>query len=154
MTATTTNSKMIPASRKTVYNAFTDKDALAYWLAPNNMEGKVHHFDPKVGGGYTMSLYYLDSASGGKTSGNEDRFQSTFVELVPYEKIIQAIHFDSDKSKFEGQMIMDVHLEEKGPDATLVTITFKNIPAGIDPKDNEKGTEESLEKLAEYVKRP
>jgi hypothetical protein len=32
-----------------------------------------------------------------------------------------------------------------------VTIVFKNIPAGIDPKDNETGTEQSLEKLARYV---
>ncbi|RAJ79349.1 uncharacterized protein YndB with AHSA1/START domain [Chitinophaga dinghuensis] len=151
--ATTTNSKLIPASRETVYNAFTDKTALAYWLAPNNMEGKVHHFELKVGGGYTMSLFYLDSESGGKTTGNEDRFESTFLELQPYEKIVQAIRFDSDKSKFEGQMIMEVQLEEKGPVATLVTMTFKQIPSGIDPKDNEKGTEQSLEKLAAYVKR-
>ncbi|MBV8251058.1 MAG: SRPBCC family protein [Chitinophaga sp.] len=152
MSATTTNSKLIPAPKKQVYHAFTDKDALAFWLAPNNMKGKVHQFELKVGGGYSMSLYYQDSVSGGKTTGNEDRFHATFVELEPYEKIVQAIQFDSDKNKFEGEMMMEVHLAESGPTATLVTITFKNIPPGIDPKDNEKGTQQSLEKLAEYMR--
>lgn len=35
--------------------------------------------------------------------------------------------------------------------STKVTIVFKNIPTDIDPKDNETGTEQSLEKLAHYV---
>jgi len=33
----------------------------------------------------------------------------------------------------------------------FVIIIFKNIPIGVDPKDNEAGTEQSLEKLAAYV---
>ncbi len=46
---------------------------------------------------------------------------------------------------------MEVFLEEAEDDATKVTIVFKNIPAGVDPKDNEAGTAQSLEKLARYV---
>ncbi|OFX43669.1 MAG: hypothetical protein A2W95_10425 [Bacteroidetes bacterium GWA2_40_14] len=57
--ATTTNSKIIQATKEKIYNAFTDKNALEFWLAPNNMVGKIHDFELKVGGGYNMSLFYL-----------------------------------------------------------------------------------------------
>lgn len=151
MAATTKNSKSIRAGIEKIYNCFIDKKALEFWLAPKNMTGKIRDFDAKVGGGYSMSLFYLYSETGGKTSENEDRFSAKFVELKPYEKIVQTINFQSDKNEFTDEMTMEVFLEESENNSTKVTIVFKNIPVGIDPKDNEKGTEQSLEKLAHYV---
>ncbi|TZF84107.1 SRPBCC family protein [Pedobacter sp. BS3] len=150
MESTSKNSKIIQATKEKVYDAFTDKEALEFWLAPDNMTGKIHDFDLKVGSGYTMSLFYLDNNKG-KTSENEDRFSVKFVELKPYEKIVQAIHFQSDKNEFSGEMKMEISLEERENNSTKVTIVFKNIPPGIDPKDNETGTEQSLEKLGRYL---
>jgi uncharacterized protein YndB with AHSA1/START domain len=116
------------------------------------MTGKVHQFDLREGGGYTMSLFYPDSDNTmtGKTSTNEDRFTAKFIELTPYKRIIQAINFDSNDSNFSGEMIMEVTFEPVN-NYTKVTFCFKNIPPGIDPKDNEAGTNSSLEKLAQYV---
>ena len=150
--STSRNVKQFNASPEVLYRAWTDPDALAIWLAPENMTGKVHDFDLRVGGGYTMSLYYAstDTESQGKTSGKEDRFTARFVELVPYTKIVQAITFDSDDAAFSGEMIMEVTFEAKGS-STEVTVVFQNIPAGIRPEDNETGTASSLEKLARYV---
>lgn len=148
---TTTNSKIIQATTEKIYKAFTDKNALEFWLAPNSMVGKIHDFDLKAGGGYNMSLFYLDRETSGKTSRNEDRFSVKFVELKPYDKIVQTINFQSDKNEFADEMTMEVFLEAVANNSTKVTIVFKNIPTGIDPKDNETGTEQSLEKLARYV---
>ncbi|KMQ68622.1 ATPase [Chryseobacterium sp. FH2] len=148
----TTNSRIIFAEREKVYKAFVSKKALENWLAPNNMKGEIHDFDLKVGGGYDMSLFYIDSNTRGKTSGNEDRFSAEFIELKPYEKIVQAINFHSDKKEFTDKMIMEVSLEENEKNSTKVTIVFRNIPEGINPKDNETGTEQSLEKLADYIR--
>jgi uncharacterized protein YndB with AHSA1/START domain len=117
------------------------------------MTGKIHDFELKIGGGYEMSLLYNDNETEGKTSGNEDRFSSTFTEIKPFEKIVQTINFQSDNNEFKDEMIMEVHLERVKNDSTKVTIIFRNIPTGIDPKDNEDGTEQSLEKLAKYVER-
>ncbi len=151
MNRTSKNTKIIQATREKVYNAFIDRKALAFWLAPNGMAGKVHDFDVRVGGGYDMSLFYLDNKTAGKTSGNEDRFYAKFIELSPNEKIVQAIHFQTDKNGFTEEMIMEVLLEENQSNTTKVTIIFKNIPTGVDPQDNETGTAESLEKLAYYI---
>jgi len=148
---TSTNSRLIQGTQKKIYEAFIDKEALEFWLAPYGMTGKIHDFDVRIGGGYDMSLIYNDPKTQGKTTGNEDRFSAKFVELRPYEKVVQRINFKSDNSEFTDEMIMEVLLEEVQPNSTKVTILFKNIPTGVDPKDNEDGTEQSLEKLAKYI---
>lgn len=98
-----------------------------------------------------MSLFYPQSEkeSRGKTSEKEDRYTARFVELIPSQKIVQAITFDSGDPAFSGEMIMEVTFEAKVV-GTRVTIMFKNIPTGIRPEDNETGTKSTLEKLARY----
>jgi uncharacterized protein YndB with AHSA1/START domain len=49
--ASTRTSRVIKATRETLYRAFTDPEALAVWLSPGEMTGKVHEFDARVGGG-------------------------------------------------------------------------------------------------------
>lgn len=148
----TRDSKIIKASQKDIYNAFINPEALAVWLAPGEMTGKVHHFDPKVGGGYQMSLYYPTSEEHfrGKTAEKEDRFIARFLELKPFEKIVQAINFVSEDPAFQGEMIMDVTLKPES-EGTLVSFEFTNIPAGIRLEDNKAGTQSTLKKLALYV---
>jgi uncharacterized protein YndB with AHSA1/START domain len=116
------------------------------------MSGKVHEFDARVGGGYTMSLFYpaSDREHRGKTAEREDRFTARFVELTPPARIAQAIHFDSRDPAFSGEMTMVVTFEERDG-GTEVTILFDHIPPGIRPEDNEAGTLSSLEKLARYI---
>src|SRR3989449_5095874 len=55
--ASTRTSRVIKAPREALYRAFTDPAALAVWLSPGEMTGKVHEFDARVGGGYRMSLF-------------------------------------------------------------------------------------------------
>ncbi|MDQ2713659.1 MAG: SRPBCC family protein [Chloroflexota bacterium] len=150
--ASTRNSKCIKATPEALYRAFTDPAALAVWLAPGDMTGKVHRFDDRVGGGYQMSVYYPSSEKTfrGKTKAREDRYTARFVELTPPRRIVEAIIFDSVDPAFSGEMIMEVTFEAED-DGTTVSILFKNIPPGIRPEDNEAGTRSTLEKLAHYV---
>ena len=152
MAQTTSKTKFIKATAKQVYRAFTDPKALEAWLVPGDMTGKVHHFDWKEGGGYGMSLFYPGSEKEmrGKTSAREDRYTARLVKLKPSKEIIQAINFDSPDPRFAGEMIVEVAFDEKS-DGTNVTFLFKDIPTGIRPEDNEKGTLLTLEKLAQYV---
>ena len=148
----TRNSKVIKASRESLYRAFTDPAALSVWLAPGEMTGKVHEFDGRIGGGYRMSLFYPPSEQGarGKTADREDRFTARFFELTPQTRIVQAISFDSADPAFKGEMVMVATFSETDG-GTEVTIMFENLPRGLRPEDNEAGTQSSLEKLARYV---
>ena len=148
----TENSKVIKATKEKLYSAFTEPNALQAWLVPGEMTGKIHSFDLSIGGGYEMSLFYPDSdkETKGKTQGKEDRYKAKFVILKPFEKIVQTIIFDTENSKMKGEMKMSIYLESV-ENATKVTIRFDNLPIGIGLKDNEEGTESSLEKLAKFV---
>jgi uncharacterized protein YndB with AHSA1/START domain len=149
--STTQNSKLIKSTPEKIYNAFTNPTALEQWLVPGEMRGKVHYFDLRVGGGYEMSLYYpeSDKQALGKTSEKEDRYSAKFIQL-DLRKIVQVITFKSDNPDFAGEMTEEVLIERDNMH-TRVTIIFRNIPKGIKPKDNEKGTASSLEKLAKLV---
>ena len=151
--STTQNSRLIKAAPDKLYHAFTDPAALEAWMAPGDMTGKVHSFDLSVGGGYVMSLYYPENRaqSRGKTTDREDRYTARFITLQEYKKIVMGIRFESGSPGFVGEMIMEVRFERQGT-ATLVTIIFTNLPLGVRPEDNEKGTEQSLDKLEQYVR--
>jgi len=151
--STTRNSRLIEASPQILYEAFTNPKALETWLAPGDLTGKIHRFDLREGGSYEMSLFYpeSDQEARGKTTGKEDRYVARFVELQPGKKIVEAIRFDSPDAHFQEEMIMEVLFEPVNED-TRITMIFKNVPAGIRPEDNEKGTELSLQKLEKYVR--
>lgn len=150
--ASTRTSRVIKAPCEALYRAFTDPAALAAWLSPGEMTGKIHEFDARVGGGYRMSLFYPSSERvyRGKTSEREDRFTARFMELTPPTRIVQAITFDSLDPAFSGEMTMVVTFEGRDG-GTEVTIFFEHIPSGIRPEDNDAGTRSSLEKLARYI---
>jgi uncharacterized protein YndB with AHSA1/START domain len=150
--ASTQVSKIIKAPRKTVYQACLDPDALASWRVPDNMKGHVHVFDAREGGTYRISLTYQDPkhSPGGKTSEDTDTSQGRFVELVPYEKIVEVVKFESRDPRFAGEMKITTRFTDTD-EGTEVTVLCQDIPAGIPPEDNEMGTKQSLQKLAALV---
>jgi uncharacterized protein YndB with AHSA1/START domain len=147
--ASTRVSRIIEAPRKAVYEACLDPNALASWRVPDAMKAHVEVFDAREGGTFRMSLTYLDpeQSPGGKTSEDTDTFQGRFVQLVPYEQIVEVIEFESEDSGFAGEMTMTTSFADTD-NGTEVTILCQNIPPGIRPEDNELGTKEALQKLA------
>jgi uncharacterized protein YndB with AHSA1/START domain len=145
-------SKIINAPREAVYRAFLDQDAVATWLPPGSMRGVVHAFDAREGGSFSMSLVYpeRDGSSRGKTSESTDTFQGRFAKLIPNERIVWAVEFESADPSFAGEMIVSTTLVTAGR-GTEVTIVCENIPRGIRAEDNEAGSRSTLEKLAAFV---
>ena len=148
----TRTSRCIAAPVEKVYAALLDPHQLVRWQTPGDMTAKLHSFDPRVGGGYQMSLFYseTDDSVEGKSAEREDRYSARYTELLPGQRIRQVITFDTDNPLFAGEMLMSTSFAEV-PDGTLVTIEFDQIPGGIRLEDNDLGTRMSLEKLAQFV---
>ena len=148
-TASTHNSKLIKATPEAVYEAFMDPAVLVQWLPPADMTGKLHAFDPRVGGGYQISLFYPpdERQFRGKTSDKEDRVNVRFVDLQPARRILEAVTFDSPDPAFAGEMTIDITFQP-APGGTELTFTATNLPPGLRPEDNETGTRLSLDQLA------
>lgn len=144
----------VAAKPAAVYAAFADSAALMEWLPPGTMTGRALEYDFREGGRYRIALTYDESATStaGKTSGRTDVSTGRFLSLVPGQRIVQSVEFESDDATFAGEMIMTWSFEPT-PAGTRVTITAENVPPGISKADHDAGLRSSLENLARYLSR-
>lgn len=141
----TTNSvtlhRVIKATPEKVYRAFTEPDALAFWLPPYGFLCTVHHFDPKTGGTYKMSFKNF-------STGNGHSFGGEFLEIKPNELVKHTDRFDDPN--LPGEMITTVSFREVLC-GTELKVTQEGIPAVIPAEMCYLGWQESLEKLIKLV---
>jgi uncharacterized protein YndB with AHSA1/START domain len=150
---TDTASRIIKAPPQAVYRAFMDPKALAVWLPPEGMEGRIDAFEPREGGIHRMTLTYTGADHpAGKSSENEDIAKGEFLEPVPDQRIVQRIVFESGDPAFTGAMVMTWNLDEV-PGGTRVTIVCANVPDGILQDDHEAGMRSTLANLAAFLER-
>lgn len=143
--------RIVKAPPVSVYQAFMDPEALASWLPPEGMTGRVEAFQPWEGGMYRMTLTYDGSDHpAGKTSNNADVVQARIVELIPNKKIAQQIEFESDDPAFAGRMRMTWHFRAV-PEGTEVSILCEHVPEGIRQEDHEEGMRSTLANLAAFL---
>lgn len=147
---TDTASRVIRASPRTIYRAFVDPDAWVSWIPPGGMTGRIEAFDARVGGGYRMTLTYEDRSIAGKSTQHSDVVEGRFVELIPDERVVQAVEFQSDDPGFAGTMTMTWALRTV-QGGTEVTITCENVPEGISQQDHDEGLKSTLGNLAAFT---
>ena len=100
-----------------------------------------------------MVLSYPDaSGAPGKAPADSDIVEARFVDLVPGERVVQAVDFVSDDPANAGTMTMtwQVTPVEAG---TRVDIVAEDVPDGISAEDHATGLASSLTKLAAYLQR-
>lgn len=144
---------VIAVPPRKVYDALVDPDALATWLPPSGMTGKLERFDPRPGGSYRMVLTYVEvPASGGKTTADTDIVEVRFVDLIRGARVVQAVDFVSDDPAYAGTMTMtwEVAAVDGG---SRVDITADGVPDGISAEDHAAGLRSSLENLARFLVR-
>jgi uncharacterized protein YndB with AHSA1/START domain len=146
-----TVTRTILATPRAVYRAFLDPDTVASWRPPKGMTAKIDGFDPRLGGGYRMAFLYDDAATRQGTSAeNADVFEVCFVELIPDEKIVEAVKSESADPAFAGTMTITTTLTPVR-DGTKVTFTAEEVPTGINATDHRAGMGASLKNLANLL---
>jgi uncharacterized protein YndB with AHSA1/START domain len=146
-----TASILIQAPAAKIYRAFATADAMKAWLPPQGMTGTMIAFSFYEGGAYRMRLTYDDpQTTAGKTAEDADEVEVRFVKLVPFERIEQAVNFESDDPAFSGEMRMAWILEPV-QNGTLVTVRCEDVPPGIGVEDHLAGLKSTLGNLAAFV---
>ena len=151
MPRTDTASRMIAAPPERVWAALVDPQALTAWLPPSGMTGRFERFDARPGGSYRMVLTYSDaSGAPGKATAESDIVEARFVDIVPGDRVVQAVDFVSDDPAYAGTMTMtwQVTAVDAG---TRVNIVAADVPDGISAEDHAAGLASSLAKLAAHV---
>jgi uncharacterized protein YndB with AHSA1/START domain len=144
-------SRVVNAPVARVFNALVDRDALETWLPPRGMNARFERFDPRPGGSYRLVLTYVDPTnSPGKASADSDIVETRYVDIVPNDRVVQAVDFVSEDPAFAGTMTMTwtVRAVDGG---TRVEITASDVPDGISADDHGAGLTSSLDNLASYV---
>ena len=133
--------RVVRSTPEKVYRAFLDGDAMSKWLPPNGFTGKVHHIDPKVGGGFKMSFTNF-------TTGQTHSFGGSYLELVPHERLHYTDKFDDPN--LPGEIHVKVNLK-KVSCGTEVNIEQSGVPAVIPAEACYLGWQDSLVQLAMLV---
>lgn len=145
--------RRINAPRAAVYGALTDPRAVATWMVPDGMTSQVHTFDAREGGAFRVSLTYDEPTGTGKTTAHTDTYHGRFVELVPNERVVEIVEFETDDPAMRGEMTMSIILTDADGGTDVLAI-HDDLPPGLSPTDNEIGWRMSLDKLARLVEQP
>ena len=144
-------SRLVHTTADRVYAALVDPDLLVHWLPPQGMAGRFERFDARPGGSYRLVLTRTDGGAG-KSTADSDVVEVRFVDLVPDQRVVQAVDFVSNDPLFSGTMTMTWELSPD-PDGTLVEIRADDVPSGVRPSDHATGMASSLANLAALVER-
>lgn len=151
MARTDRGSRVMAAPPGRVWAALVDPEALLAWLPPGGMTARFERFDARPGGSYRMVLTYSDaSGAPGKATADSDVVEARFVDIVPGERVVQAVDFVSGDRAYAGTMTMTwkIAAVEAG---TRVDIVAEDVPDGVSAADHAAGLSSSLANLAGYV---
>lgn len=145
--ASTRLQRHVNAPRQLVYQALLDARAVRTWMVPPGMTSDVHTFEPREGGEFRISLTYDAPAEMGKTAAHTDTFHGRFVALVPNERVVEVLEFETADPTLQGEMTITISLDDANG-GTDVHIIHDSLPRGLSPADNQVGWQLSLAKLA------
>lgn len=114
------------------------------------MTSRVHEFDPREGGVFRISLAYDEPTGTGKTSANIDTYHGYFATLVPNERVVEVVEFETTDPELRGPMTVTTTLAD-AEGGTDVVVVFEGLPNGVATTDNETGTRMALANLAAIV---
>jgi len=140
----------VNAPRVRVYRAFVDANAIATWMVPTGMTSHVHAFEGSEGGTFRISLTYDAPTGVGKTTAHTDTFHGRFVKLVPNERVVDTVEFETADPALRGEMTITITLAD-ADGGTEVLAVHDGLPRGLSTADNEAGWRLSLAKLAALV---
>ncbi len=143
-------SRRVNAPRASVYRALLDARAIATWMVPTGMTSHVHAFEGREGGTFRISLTYDAPTGVGKTTAHTDTFHGRFLKLVPNERVVEVVEFETTDPALRGEMTITITLAD-ADGGTDVLAVHDGLPPGLSMADNEAGWQSSLAKLAALV---
>jgi uncharacterized protein YndB with AHSA1/START domain len=143
-------SRHVNAPRGKVYGALVDANAIATWMVPTGMTGQVHAFEGREGGTFRISLTYDAPTRVGKTTAHTDTYSGRFVKLVPNERVVEVVEFETADPAMRGEMTITITLADANGGTEVVAV-HDGLPRGLSAGDNEAGWRSGLAKLAALV---
>jgi uncharacterized protein YndB with AHSA1/START domain len=104
--------RVIPAEKKVVFEAFMSEAALGEWFGPAGFTTKTLEFRFEVGGRWRFEFQAPDGTL------YDNRIE--YVEISPYDRI--AFHHGSDKDNDPGRFFVTITLDEQKDKKTVLSL--------------------------------
>ncbi len=114
------------------------------------MTSDVHEFEAREGGKFRVSLTYDAPDAAGKTAAHTDTYHGHFARLVPGERVVEVLEFETANPDLAGEMTITTTLTDVDG-GTEVAVVHEGVPRGVSAADNELGTRMALDHLAALV---
>ncbi|WP_375687357.1 SRPBCC domain-containing protein [Pseudooceanicola sp. LIPI14-2-Ac024] len=142
----------IAASPAACFAAWADAEAVAVWLPPHGMRGRIERFDLREGGGFRLILTYVDGPNpDAKSTADSDVAEGRFVTVDAPHTIAFDSTFEGDDEDYAGTMRMTWRFDPVPDGGTVAEVTAENVPRGIDRVVHETAIGMSLENLERYL---
>lgn len=137
--------RVLPAEKKTVFEAFANQAALDEWFGPGGFTTTTFEFDFRVGGRWRFEFKGPD----GTVYGN----RIEYTEISPFDRL--AFHHGSDQDNDPNRFFVTITFDEQQDKKTVLTLrqlhpTKERRAAGIGFGAVEFGMQ-TLDKLAAYL---
>ena len=94
-----------------------------------------------------MELAYTAGGETGKSTANSEIVRVRFAELIPDDRIVEEVRFESDDPAIAGMMTITTLLAPV-TGGTKMTVTAENLQASISHDDHRSAMQSSLRNLA------
>ena len=139
---TLTLSRVFDAPRAAVFNAWTDRDEILKWWAPEGFSETIVEINLRVGGVFRF----------GFTSPKGDRIEvtGTFKEVDPPKKLVYTWKWETVKDWKEQTTLVTVVFKETVGQTELV-LTHENFPDEKTRESHTKGWNSCLDRIMKIV---
>lgn len=112
-----TMNRSFNVSKKDVYDAWTNTEALKSWFAPTKeMTTVVHKLELYVGGTYRIEML--------EPSGTSHKIHGEYVALKPHDQIVFTWEWESEEQQVNSLVTIDLN-ENDG--STNMTLTHEKL---------------------------
>jgi uncharacterized protein YndB with AHSA1/START domain len=133
--------RVVPVAPDILFRAFTEPDALAWWLPPYGFTCRVEHMDARAGGSHRMAFTHF-------ASGASHSFGGDYLEFERPTRLRYTDRFDDPG--LPGEMVVTVDLRAVSV-GTELRIEQAGIPDAIPVEACYLGWQDSLDKLVHLV---
>lgn len=135
-------SRIYPAPREEVFQAWTDPKALERWFAPSDQfVTMVPILELRPGGRYRVEMH----------KGDETHVVvGQYREIRPPEKLVYTWRWETDPDRGTEDTIVTVEFHERGA-ATELVLIHEKLPSVEQRDKHEHGWKGCLEQLARYI---
>ncbi|MDQ6933276.1 MAG: SRPBCC domain-containing protein [Candidatus Eremiobacteraeota bacterium] len=130
------------AKRDRVWKAWTDKDEMMAWHAPEGSSVAEYIVDLRIGGAFRLAML--------QPSGEKYVAKGVYREITPPERLSYTWIWEEDTPEEEHETLLSIEFNDLGEE-TEVVLTHENLASAESRDRHTEGWNQVLDKLTAHL---